>query len=783
MNKGLTDIVTRHQVLLERYKSGRAKDYGALAKKFEAELIGEANKLGVDSLNQLTKKQFATFSSNVNTLTQLNQNQAVSTLRSDLSELARSEALFETNTLNRVITSEDIVAKSVAGKAFAAALATPLSANGQLLDPFMKNWSDTAKNQVNGVIRNGYKEGLTLGQLTQRIRGTQAANFKDGLTTLKTRQAEAVIRTSVQHVSSSARQLTWEENSDIVKGKKWVATLDGKTTQVCRGLDGREFPLDSGPTPPIHINCRSTTVPILDKKLGLDFLDEGATRSALKGPVPANQTYYDWLKKQPREFQNTAIGTGKARLLNSGQLTSDQFAKLSLSKTFKPLTLAEMEAKRDLVTKGTLQASAGAAGRPKSGSKTGAIWDTADELEIELGRLPTKPELVERLAGRGFNASTVSVQYGKWRKVTLAEQATASSALSTGEKIAELTRASALRPKSGKTAAVWDLADDYAIKYGKIPSRQEFLAIATSEGINASTAGTQFSKWKKVASGQPDIPVPVVPKVTKLTDKERRLKSILSEAEALGTKDELYVTSQFKDQWTPKQKQARKDLHYFISQSADQKNKAVVKVTPFGELPNRWVNSKGQKMTYEKVAPQDAKRLRAGVDWFNDITSGTVRAPGDVPGLPDTSRKIFLYKEYVNGRPQKRAHFSEERWGINNWDMNFSTTLHEMAHSIEYNRPDILDKNDAWLQKRRTKPDGKKERYTNRGGNGKCFDDEWGERGGHFYTSRRYLWQGEVDATEVLSMGIERMYANPVKFFYDDPDHFEVTLKGLLDLW
>ena len=42
-----------------------------------------------------------------------------------------------------------------------------------------------------------------------------------------------------------------------------VATLDSRTSSVCRSLDGRVFPVDSGPRPPFHINCRTSFVLVL----------------------------------------------------------------------------------------------------------------------------------------------------------------------------------------------------------------------------------------------------------------------------------------------------------------------------------------------------------------------------------------------------------------------------------------------------------------------------------------------------------------------------------------
>lgn len=349
MARSITDIATRHQVMLERFKAGKSKDYLVIAKKFEADLIKAATRLGVDSLDQLTKKELNLLISNVTKLNKKYQAAIVKDLSKDLTSLAKDESIFEEETINSFLLKGK--AASSANLAYAAALTSPISATGELLEPFIKNWSRTRITQVSGAIRKGYKEGSTLSQMTQIIRGTRANKFKDGLTNLQTRQAQAVIRTSIQHVSATARMQTWQANKDIIQKYRWISVLDGRTTQRCRSLDRLEFEVGRGPMPPIHINCRSTFNFVLDPALGLGDLDKGATRSALGGEVPAKQTYYDWLKTQPKGFQNEAIGRQKTKWLNDGRLNSEQFAKLNLDRNFNPLTLDQMRDKRAMMLK------------------------------------------------------------------------------------------------------------------------------------------------------------------------------------------------------------------------------------------------------------------------------------------------------------------------------------------------------------------------------------------------------------------------------------------------
>ena len=156
MARSITDIATRHQVMLERLKAGKAKDYRVLAKKFEADLLAAANRLGVDSLDQLTKKELNLLISNVTKLNKKYQAAIVKDLDKDLRKLAKDDAIFERQTINSFLVTGN--AASAANLAYAAAIASPISATGELLEPFIKNWSRTRVTQVSGVIRKGYEQ-------------------------------------------------------------------------------------------------------------------------------------------------------------------------------------------------------------------------------------------------------------------------------------------------------------------------------------------------------------------------------------------------------------------------------------------------------------------------------------------------------------------------------------------------------------------------------------------------------------------------------------------------
>ena len=58
-----------------------------------------------------------------------------------------------------------------------------------------------------------------------------------------------------------------------------------------------------------------------------------------------------------------------------------------------------------------------------------------------------------------------------------------------------------------------------------------------------------------------------------------------------------------------------------------------------------------------------------------------------------------------------------------------------------------------------------------------AYKDKWVELGGRAYAGKIY-----PDATEILTMGIERLHKNPAQFYKTDPQYFEFVIKTLQKL-
>ncbi|TWI52974.1 SPP1 gp7 family putative phage head morphogenesis protein [Pseudomonas duriflava] len=352
-NPALFDATVRHAVLLEQLKANEVAKFAPFLKELDRKIRA---KLSDPDITEYNRKRQEKLLDQIDSILLAIFGRFTDQLQLDLVDLAMYEAQFEASSLNNaaaVATADTAVAVTFeavlpGAAAIKAAITTnPLSVRGvdggKLLEAFIEGWTQTERQRVVGAIRQGFFEGQTTTQIIQAIRGTKAQQYKDGILAVTDRNASAVVRTAVQHVASQARMETLKANSDVVKEVEWVSTLDSRTTITCKTLDGQRFPVDSGPRPPIHINCRSTVVPITKFS---KLFSQGATRAS-KGAdggkqVSASLSYYEWLKTQPASFQDQALGVARAKLFRDGGLSAERFAQMQLDRNFSPLTLEEI---------------------------------------------------------------------------------------------------------------------------------------------------------------------------------------------------------------------------------------------------------------------------------------------------------------------------------------------------------------------------------------------------------------------------------------------------------
>jgi SPP1 gp7 family putative phage head morphogenesis protein len=234
---------------------------------------------------------------------------------------------------------------------------------GQTLREWASTIAQADLRRIEGQIRAGVIAGEGSAAIARRVVGSARLRGTDGVTQITRREAESITRTAVNHISNAARREFIIANADLFDKEQFVATLDARTTPVCRSYDGERFDVGKGPIPPLHFNCRSLRVPVLDgDALGsrpfvaatrAQVLREYAEQNGLKVPktrdglpyghktafdqfarrrvreltgrVPGRTTYQEWLSTQSAAFQDDVLGPTRAALFRRGGLTLDKF--------------------------------------------------------------------------------------------------------------------------------------------------------------------------------------------------------------------------------------------------------------------------------------------------------------------------------------------------------------------------------------------------------------------------------------------------------------------------
>jgi len=334
----IIDAVSRHAHYLEQYYNGEVNKFAPFLRRVVRGLrlellqtntvISEARiKAKLEYVERLVTSEFKEYTDRV-------------TEQIDL--FAVSEAGFIAETVSEVANVTFVLPSET--QLVAAVKARPF--NNRLLKGYLDAFSKDQSALIRGAVSMGFYEGKTTQEIVRGIVGSKSLNFKDGTLNTSRTSVSNMVRTALSHTSSVARNKSYEDNADLIPYYEWVATLDGRTSPVCRSRDGKVFPVGKGPLPPAHINCRSTTAPLFKsdvKKKGSELIkqEQGGTRASIDGQVDADLNYNDWLKKQSKAFQVDVLGVKKTELFRKGNLTMDKF----VNDKGQSLTLEQLKAK------------------------------------------------------------------------------------------------------------------------------------------------------------------------------------------------------------------------------------------------------------------------------------------------------------------------------------------------------------------------------------------------------------------------------------------------------
>lgn len=212
---------------------------------------------------------------------------------------------------------------------------TPLF-QGRDISDFWSRQKDSLKFNIETAIRNGAMIGDSEFNVAREIRD----RFE-----IAGREATTLVRTANASISNQAQAHLIDLNSDILYGKQHVSTLDSRTSDTCRMRDGLRWTIDNEPIghdvifiePPLHYNCRSIIIMLIDKK-------HPKTRASEFGEVDGSINYEKWLKSQSDSYQDKILGKTRARWFREDKL---DFRKM-LNQEDRPLTIEQLRNKYNL---------------------------------------------------------------------------------------------------------------------------------------------------------------------------------------------------------------------------------------------------------------------------------------------------------------------------------------------------------------------------------------------------------------------------------------------------
>lgn len=109
--------------------------------------------------------------------------------------------------------------------------------------------------QLNQMLPQEFVRSRNPKEVAKDLARRLNANYKN---------AVRLARTEMNHISNQATMDAYKD-SGVLEKYEYLATLDSRTSDICREMDGKVFPLSQAQTgvnlPPLHPYCRSTTIP------------------------------------------------------------------------------------------------------------------------------------------------------------------------------------------------------------------------------------------------------------------------------------------------------------------------------------------------------------------------------------------------------------------------------------------------------------------------------------------------------------------------------------------
>lgn len=319
----IQDELLAYSLDLQRFTANQQADILAILMELEraltAELAGEVTEYRKAEIERLIAQAHSVIDQYFSRLT----------TAMEVDGLAALTGQQVVSALNKAIPA---LGANLPGENVWRALLQDLLIQGHPARDWWKRQSDDLKFRYSAVIRQGVASGKTSQQMVREIAGRRG---EPGIMDISRRNATSLVATSIQTIASEARMATYRENSDIIKGLRWVTALDGHVCNACAAradhmwsLDGKPLDNDIEFKPvPLHFGDRCVLVPVTKsyKELGINLPEPGAgSRGSRDGQVDGRTTFDAFLRRKGTAFQDEVLGVGRADLWRRGKITLAQ---------------------------------------------------------------------------------------------------------------------------------------------------------------------------------------------------------------------------------------------------------------------------------------------------------------------------------------------------------------------------------------------------------------------------------------------------------------------------
>lgn len=378
VNEEYFDAMIRHQVYLMRLSGSVRNRVTKLLNATEHDIADQIRKrlASHKGLNTIGVKKLLSLEKYIKTVRGRAWDQVDEVWLEEIIALAKAEPAFAAASLTTV--SPVLLDLHLPDASLLESLVKTSPFEGRTLGEWSKSLRDTDIKRMSDQIKIGMVQGQTSAQIARRIVGAASLKGRDGTTEITRRNATAITRTAINHIANAAKREFYKANDDVFDMELYVATLDSRTTPICQSLDGETYAIGVGPIPPMHWNCRSLRVAIIDgvvlgdrpfkastkkqllREYGAEHKIKATSRDTLPfghkgkyddfarkrireltGQVPAKVNYQEWITRQSNTFQDDVLGVTKGRLFRKGDLTLDKF----VNRNGDELTLSELASK------------------------------------------------------------------------------------------------------------------------------------------------------------------------------------------------------------------------------------------------------------------------------------------------------------------------------------------------------------------------------------------------------------------------------------------------------